>query len=429
MNMKLRGLLKNALVRVVSVSLTVGAMAAALGYLHEREAAEEASIRMLVIEARRTVPAQLLELPPAERARALGQAIESMVGGIFAVAEVYSPDGKKIAESVQPGFGEVEEALKKLPHSPPAAGGYDSAVVLGRQVLRVFTPLISASGDVIGHLEGVRVLDEAELSTIRRSAIVSALIAAASVLLCALVLAPLLTGLAVKNFKRALSLLEAHIGILEALGRAIAKRDSDTGAHNYRVAWIAARLGEEAGLDAAHMRSLIAGSFLHDVGKIGIPDAILLKPGKLDAQEFAIMQQHVELGGQIAGEVGFLVDAREVIEGHHEKWDGSGYPNKLAGAAIPLSARIFCIADVFDALRAQRPYKEPFSRDKAMDIMREGKGKHFDPALLAIFEHLVDEIEANAISASEPQAMELMRRMAHKHFFSSINDMSEVNVA
>lgn len=354
--MKLRGLLKNALIRVTAVSLTVGALAASLGYLHEREAAEEASIRLLTVEAGRAVPRAALDLPQAERERALGEAIRNMVGGIFAVAEVYSPEGRKLAESVQPGFNEIEEALKQLPHGPPPAkGGYDTAEVLGRQVLRVFTPLVSTRGEVIGHLEGVRVLDEAELADIRHSALVAALIAAASALVSALVLAPLLTGLAVKNFKRALSLLEAHIGMLEALGRAIAKRDSDTGVHNYRVAWIAARLGEEAGLDAGQMRSLIAGSFLHDVGKIGIPDAILLKPGKLDQEEFGIMQRHVELGGEIAGESGFLLHAREVIEGHHEKWDGSGYPKKLSGAAIPLGARIFCIADVYDALRAKRP--------------------------------------------------------------------------
>lgn len=425
--MKLRGLLKNALIRVTAVSLTVGALAASLGYLHEREAAEEASIRLLTVEAGRAVPRAALDLPQAERERALGEAIRNMVGGIFAVAEVYSPEGRKLAESVQPGFNEIEEALKQLPHGPPPAkGGYDTAEVLGRQVLRVFTPLVSTRGEVIGHLEGVRVLDEAELADIRHSALVAALIAAASALVSALVLAPLLTGLAVKNFKRALSLLEAHIGMLEALGRAIAKRDSDTGVHNYRVAWIAARLGEEAGLDAGQMRSLIAGSFLHDVGKIGIPDAILLKPGKLDQEEFGIMQRHVELGGEIAGESGFLLHAREVIEGHHEKWDGSGYPKKLSGAAIPLGARIFCIADVYDALRAKRPYKEPFSLERTLEIMREGRGKHFDPALLDIFERIIAEVEAKAIGASEPDAMALMRQMAHRHFFAQVADAAEI---
>ncbi|HJV87736.1 MAG TPA: HD domain-containing phosphohydrolase [Noviherbaspirillum sp.] len=417
--MNLRGLLKNALVRVLAVSFTVAVAAAILGYLHERESAENGSIRMLRIEARRIVPPAILELPSPQREHALAKAIEGMVGGIFSVAEVYAADGGKIAEAVQPGFDDIEEALKKLPHgAPPAHGGYDSAMVLGHQVLRVFTPLATTQGTVIGHLEGVRVLDDIELANIRQSAFISALLAAASVLVCALVLAPLLTDLAVKNFRRAQSLLEAHIGILEALGRAIAKRDSDTGAHNYRVAWIAARLGEEAGLGAAQMRSLIAGSFLHDVGKIGIPDAILLKPGKLDAEEFAIMQQHVELGGQIAGEAGFLVNAREVIEGHHEKWDGSGYPKKLAGEAIPLAARIFCIADVYDALRARRPYKEPFNRDKALHIMREGRGNHFDPALLDRFECLLDEIETRAILAGEEETAALMREMAHRHFFS-----------
>jgi HD-GYP domain-containing protein (c-di-GMP phosphodiesterase class II) len=151
--------------------------------------------------------------------------------------------------------------------------------------------------------------------------------------------------------------------MMEALGRAIAKRDSDTGAHNYRVAWIAARIAERLGLSGSAMQALIAGSFLHDVGKIGIPDAILLKPGRLDEQEMDTMRTHVAQGEEIVTGMGWLDGAQAVVAAHHEKWNGSGYPRGLAGEAIPLAARIFAVADVFDALCSKRPYKEPGACD------------------------------------------------------------------
>ena len=378
------------------------------------------------MEAQRAVPPGILVLPIAQREAALKGELKDMVGGMFASAAVYSPTGKKIAEAVQPGFEEVAAALGTLAHAmPAAAGSYDSTAVLGQSVLRVFIPLVSRDGEVIGHLEGLRVISAAELSAFRQAAGESALIAALSVLLCAAVLAPLLTALAAKNLRWAHRMTEAHLGILEILGRAIAKRDADTGAHNYRVTWMAARLGEKVELNAAQMQSLIAGAFLHDVGKIGIADAILLKPDKLDEREQAIMQTHVEIGEQIAGGTGFLRYARDVIEGHHEKWNGSGYPQGRAGLAIPLNARIFCIVDVYDALRAKRPYKEPFSFQASISIMREGRGTHFDPLLLDVFEGIVDEIETRIIHATEEQLIELTRHMARKHFLTDKNDHHE----
>lgn len=113
--------------------------------------------------------------------------------------------------------------------------------------------------------------------------------------------------------------LDSHLAMKEALGRAIAKRDSDTGGHNYRVAWIAARIGEGMKPGGDEMQALIAGSFLHDVGKIGIPDAILLKPGRLDDGEMAVMRSHVALGEEIVAGIGWLEGAGEVVAGHHEK--------------------------------------------------------------------------------------------------------------
>ena len=392
-------LLKRALIRVVPVSFVVSLVAAASGYWHAQRLAEQSSVQILSMEARRAVPDWILALPQVERNAALSTALSGMVGGVFSSATAYSDKHATIAEAVQPGFEQVALALHSVAH--PAidpAGAYDSVMVLGQKVLRVFVLLVASDGRVVGHLEGVRVLSAGEQSVVRQAAADSAVLAAFSVLLCAGVLAPLLTGLAASNLRWARLMTEAHLGILEAAGRAIAKRDSETGIHNYRVTWMAARMGEKVGLDTQHMRSLIAGAFLHDVGKVGIPDAILLKPGKLHAEERAIMQTHVEIGGHIAGGVGFLRHARHVIEGHHEKWDGSGYPRGCAGQAIPFNARLFCIVDVYDALRAKRPYKEPFVFETAIAIMREGRGQHFDPLLLDAFEEIVDEIETRIMN-------------------------------
>lgn len=181
------------------------------------------------------------------------------------------------------------------------------------------------------------------------------------------------------------ALSQTNIDILNLLGSAIAKRDSDTHSHNYRVTLYALTLGETLDLSSHELRALIKGAFLHDVGKIGISDTILLKPGKLTDDEFEIMKQHVDLGKDIINQSEQLKDAEDVVYCHHEKYDGSGYPQGLKANDIPLNARIFAIADVFDALTSKRPYKEAFSYDKAYKIMDETSGSHFDPKLLVLF--------------------------------------------
>lgn len=169
------------------------------------------------------------------------------------------------------------------------------------------------------------------------------------------------------------------------LGSAIAKRDSDTNIHNFRVTLYSVRLGEKLHLSQSAMQGLIKGAFLHDVGKIAIPDAILLKPGKLTVEEFTIMKTHVSHGGDIIRSYDWLKDADEVVRCHHEKFDGSGYPQGLVGEEIPLNARIFAVADVFDALTSRRPYKEPFSVAASIAIIEEARGSHFDPVVADLF--------------------------------------------
>ncbi len=149
-------------------------------------------------------------------------------------------------------------------------------------------------------------------------------------------------------------------------------------------------------LPPGEVEVILHASPMHDVGKIGIADAILLKPGKLDNDEWDIMKQHTTMGGRIlSGSSSDLLLAGEVIAlSHHEKWDGSGYPKGLAGEDIPLFGRICAVADVFDALISERPYKKAFSNEKAYEILREGRGTQFDPKVLDAFFKRLDKVVA-----------------------------------
>lgn len=197
-------------------------------------------------------------------------------------------------------------------------------------------------------------------------------------------------------------------------------RDFETGAHLERMsryARIAAKeLAPDFGLTDEFVELVFLFAPLHDVGKIGIPDAILLKPGKLAESEFAIMRTHVAQGEQIVTGMGWLDGANEVVAAHHEKWDGSGYPRRLAGEAIPLAARIFAVADVFDALCSKRPYKEAMGFDAAMAILEHDTGSHFDPAVMAVFHTMAAAVFKQLENSSEDDARALLEERVRQHF-------------
>jgi len=194
-------------------------------------------------------------------------------------------------------------------------------------------------------------------------------------------------------------------------------RDETTGNHIRRTQEYVRLLARElaklphhsAHLHPGYIEQMSKSAPLHDIGKIAIPDHILLKPGKHTPEEFAIMKTHAQLGqdmlkraGDHMGEQGeFLTLAMEIAGCHHEKWDGSGYPKGLSGAAIPLSARLMAVADVFDALLARRPYKEPMSTEQAAAIILEGRGKHFDPEVVEVFIAIKDDLQRIAAKWSD----------------------------
>ena len=243
-----------------------------------------------------------------------------------------------------------------------------------------------------GFFEGVFQVAPPRLERIRENVLATALIVVGVVIGATLFLSPVVVGLNRHQIALSEKLLRANLEILGVLGGAAAKRDSDTGAHNYRVTLYAARLAEELGRSAEELRALIKGAFLHDVGKIAVSDAILLKPGKLTAEEFEIMKTHVAHGVDIVARSPWLDDAKPVVAGHHEKYDGGGYPLGLKGEEIPLGARIFAVVDVFDALTSRRPYKAAMSFDRAMTILEEGRRRHFDPAALDAFARIAPDL-------------------------------------
>jgi len=205
--------------------------------------------------------------------------------------------------------------------------------------------------------------------------------------------------------------------LLYSLGKSAEYRDNETGRHVIRVGKICKLIGEAVGMEQGLTKVFGEAAPLHDIGKIGVSDSILLKPGKLTDKEWKIMKTHCEIGcdilrpytsakndqvvhgdiiamGDYASELSLLELAMVIALCHHERWDGDGYPGKLSGEKIPLIARIVAVVDVYDALGSERPYKAPLPEEKCQDIIREGSGNHFDPEIVKVFFEKMDEIMA-----------------------------------
>ncbi|MDH5546501.1 MAG: response regulator [Gammaproteobacteria bacterium] len=204
--------------------------------------------------------------------------------------------------------------------------------------------------------------------------------------------------------ERTQELESTRLEIIKRLGRAAEYRDNETGLHIIRMSRIASLLARAAGLDRDQCELVLNASPMHDVGKIGIPDKILLKPGKLDADEWEIMKTHVSIGREILSghESGLLNLAADIAYTHHEKWDGSGYPQGLKGEEIPLIGRIVALADVFDALTSERPYKKAWTVEDATNFVYRESGHHFDPEIVELFKENIEGILEIRNTYAEP---------------------------
>jgi len=191
---------------------------------------------------------------------------------------------------------------------------------------------------------------------------------------------------------RAQELQRSYTATVSALSNAVEARDAYTGKHAERVAAYGMEIARTVGLPLAEMPELEFGFLLHDIGKVAIPDAILYKPEALTDEERALMQQHPLIGAEIVGRVGFLSGAVEVVRSHHERWDGAGYPDGLAGEDIPLAARVFAVADVLDALTTDRPYRPASTLEVAREMITVESGSQFDPRVVNAFNSLDDQV-------------------------------------
>jgi HD-GYP domain-containing protein (c-di-GMP phosphodiesterase class II) len=200
-------------------------------------------------------------------------------------------------------------------------------------------------------------------------------------------------AVSIKNTMLAQELKEAYLDTIFRLSVAAEYRDEDTSAHIHRMSNYSAVLAEELGLSEAEVENVRYASPMHDIGKLGVPDAILLKPGRLTPEEFKEMQKHTIFGAKILenAKAQLLKDSESIALSHHEKWDGSGYPRGLSGEAIPLYGRIVALADVFDALTSKRCYKPAFSVDESVKMIEEGSGRHFDPKIVRAFTNGLDK--------------------------------------
>ncbi len=190
------------------------------------------------------------------------------------------------------------------------------------------------------------------------------------------------------ELQKAMQIIQnSNVDLINRLAKAAEFRDNETGMHVVRMSRYSVILGKAFGLEEEKLELLLNASMMHDIGKIGIPDEILLKPGKLTEEEFKIMKTHTTLGSELLSKSDspLLVLAESIALAHHEKWDGSGYPKALSGTEIPLEARIVAIADVFDALTSERPYKKAWTVEESIQLLQNEKGKHFEPRLVDLF--------------------------------------------
>ena len=204
---------------------------------------------------------------------------------------------------------------------------------------------------------------------------------------------------------RTQELNQSRLDVVRRLGRAAEYRDNETGLHIIRMSKFSALIARSLGWSEADCELLLHASPMHDIGKIGIPDAVLLKPGKFEPPEWEIMKRHAEMGAEILseGDSELMRLARSIAQSHHEKWDGSGYPSGLAGTDIPQAGRIVAVADVFDALTSPRPYKKAWPVDEAVAFLTAQSGSHFDPEIVTHFLKLLPEILAIRELNHEPR--------------------------
>lgn len=398
-------------------------------YVTEQQNLSDAVVEETQAEVQRLVvrSAAIIKESGTESRAAFRQALDERTStpmarekGNYVYVCFYRPDDPVAEERQDSSYEHAQEVLDFVhlhPRPVPEKNGTAEVVTLGgRMHVYVVVPMFDLKQERIAFVQAIFAPSEASLQAIahklRRTVILTMLIVLATSGLLYPVILHLVNRLT--HFSR--NLLEANLDTLTLLASAIAKRDSDTDAHNFRVTLYAVRLAESMKLSTTELQTLIKGAFLHDVGKIGVSDTILLKAGQLNTEEFSLMQEHVRHGMEIISGSDWLRDAAQVVASHHEKYDGSGYPLGKTGDTIPLLARIFAVVDVFDALTSRRPYKEPLSCEAAVAILEQGRGTHFDPRVLDTFQPLASQLYQACANSDSKQLRNDLRAVITRYF-------------
>jgi HD-GYP domain-containing protein (c-di-GMP phosphodiesterase class II) len=406
----------------------------AITYLHQRSLFEQqvadivrSELALLMDRAARLASVSggsaAVSLPAALRERLAVPTSRTI--GRFVYLWITSPDMISPIEVVDPDYAPLGDVKLAITHEAALASSRaveTSMVRPGDKLLvRVVTPVPDMPD---ARAELLFAVSPHAIVRARAASMTAMAVATGIVLATALLLYPVILRLVGRLANFSDDLLEANFAALSMLGAAIAIRDSDTDTHNYRVTIYALRLGEAARLPPDQMQSLLKGSFLHDVGKIGIRDNVLLKPGRLTEEEFTVMRTHVELGVALVRRSSWLADAATIVGAHHEKVDGSGYPQGAQGTAIPIIARIFAIADVFDALTSRRPYKEPMTLEASIAILEQGRDRHFDGKLLDVFLAIAPELYGRYGGREDEAIKREVEAEARRHFRSGLDTLA-----
>lgn len=409
-----------------AAAIVIGFVAGGVAYQVEVRRVEQAALEHAVKGARH-FDSSIIQAIADAKATGKHAALERLLDrSRFVGIRVFSPDKALIYETWEdiPPFLTTAVRSGQHQHDWPGLGQshrnwIDAA---GERLIQIVLPLFEKDGKLAGYLECIDRFDEETLQAQREQVRNGALTASLSVLVTALLLYPLLLAMLRQSAERSRRLLDSNLSLLRSLGNAIAKRDSDTDAHNYRVTFYAVALAEALNVSKRDISDLVVGAFLHDVGKIGIPDHILLKPGKLTTDEFAIMKTHALLGIEIVADNPWLAGAAMTIRHHHERFDGTGYPDGLVGDAIPRAARIFSVVDVFDALTSERPYKKAMSFVEALAIIERDSGRQFDPAVVQAFMEISPNLYAKTVQASSTDLRQEMRELLGRYFRTTATD-------
>ena len=427
------------LVRLTAATIVLSLLFAALAYSTnqrriEREVFELAQLR--TDQFTRSIQ-DLLDSPQALTPGNLERRFENfrqqngqiaISKGHFVLVRIYDQTGQLLLDVVDENFTAlpiVREAIDGRTITPLGPDEFHVVTTRleGQPFVGVAVPLNNSTHEAVAQIVGVFAISPSTIDEIRGNILQTLLYVVGLIFATALVIYPIIGRLLSRLSRQTVKLLDSNLEILSVLGSSIAKRDSDTDAHNYRVSVFSVCLAEAVQLPRDQIRSLIKGALLHDVGKLGIRDNILLKPGKLTEDEFAIMKTHVEHGLEITARANWLADAQTVVGGHHEKFDGAGYPAGLKAEKIPIAARIFALTDVFDALTSKRPYKEPLSFDETMQILESGRSSHFDPVLLDAFSKIARELHDTYSGKDDHKPRERLEKMIDQYFKHDIADL------